>query len=88
MQPEPQLVLMPSRSVTRRVRLTPEEDKRLSRIAKQRGADVSKVIREAIDLLEREDARRAAYDRMIEIAEKEQKALQGRPPPKERWAPR
>lgn len=86
MPPNLQLIVMPGRSVVRRVRLTPEEDARLARIAKERGADLSKVIREAIDLLEKEDRRRAAYDELIALAEEEQKRLRGRAPPKERWA--
>jgi predicted transcriptional regulator len=77
---------MSVRTVVRRVRLTPEEDDRLARIAKSRGADLSKVIREAIDLLEKEDRRRAAYDELIAMAQEDQKRLGGKRPPKERFA--
>jgi predicted transcriptional regulator len=78
--------MMTGRTVVRRVRLTPEEDEQLARLAKERNADVSKVIREAIGLLDKEARRLAAYDRMIELAQMEQKKLKGRKPPKERWS--
>ncbi|MEA3201881.1 MAG: hypothetical protein QOE90_3309 [Thermoplasmata archaeon] len=77
---------MAERTIVRRVRLTREEDDRLARLAKRRGADVSTVIRDALDLAEREDQRRAAIDDMIRIAEAEQRKLKGRRPPKERWS--
>lgn len=73
---------MANRTIVRRVRLTPEEDARLARIAEERGADISTVIRDAIDLIEREARRRAAYDELIKMAEEDQKRLKGRRPRK------
>ena len=74
--------MMTGRTVVRRVRLTGEEDELLARLAKERGADVSKVIREAIGPLDSEGRRLAAYDRMIEIARTEQTKVRGRKTPK------
>lgn len=78
--------LMAERTITRRVRLTPDEEALLTRIATERKTDVSKVIREAIQALDRESQRREAWAEMIRLAQEDQKRLKGRRPPKESWS--
>ena len=69
-----------------RERKKEEEEEEGERKEKEGGEEVRKEKREEIGILDSEGRRLAAYDRMIELAQTEQKKLRGRKPPKERWS--
>lgn len=66
------------RSITKRVRMSPSEARRLARLARREHRSESEILREGLDLVERRKDRDRGLKQLIAM-------IDGPEPPKIRW---
>lgn len=59
------------KTIVKKVRLTPQEAKQLTRLAKRRKTTESEVLREGLRGMDRIEKRNASINKLIELAEEE-----------------